>query len=143
MLQNAGEVGTDGRYAASRVVAVPAGDGEDRRRDRRRYERIDGHGAAATLRVAGRDAIRATITDISRGGVASGCDWSAPAGTEVQVELPGTVQRCRRGWCAPSEACWCWRSARTQAMLRSIDAALEQIGGEHESGGGMRRQAKS
>ncbi len=38
----------------------------------RRYERIPGHGAQATLRIAGFPAVQATIDDLSRGGTVHG-----------------------------------------------------------------------
>ena len=51
--------------------------------DRRRFKRIDGNGATATVRVQGRAPMRPTIENISRGGVA--------VGTEVLMELPGSA----------------------------------------------------
>ncbi len=57
--------------------------------ERRRYERIPGNGAKAVLRPHGAPEIHAAIADISRGGVALRCDWSASVGTDVSVELPG------------------------------------------------------
>jgi methyl-accepting chemotaxis protein len=57
--------------------------------DRRRYERIDGAGCRAKLRVPGRDEAEVTIQDISRGGAALRCDWSISVGAEVGIGLPG------------------------------------------------------
>jgi methyl-accepting chemotaxis protein len=62
--------------------------------EQRRYERISGNNAQATLRIAGRDPQRVTIEDMSRGGAALCCDLLAPPGTQVELELPrvgGTV----------------------------------------------------
>jgi methyl-accepting chemotaxis protein len=57
--------------------------------NRRRYERIPGNGAMATLAAYGRAATSCVIQDLSRGGAALACDWPLRAGTEVTVELPG------------------------------------------------------
>ncbi len=96
--------------------------------DRRRYERIDGGGAEATLRPLGRAEFRAVIIDISRGGVSLRTDWSAPAGTEIQVMLPGVdvpvtarTARTRNGMLALA-----FRQEET--MLRRVDMALARIG---------------
>ena len=56
--------------------------------ERRRFERIAGNGATATVRAAGRDAVRVEVLDISRGGAALICGWQLSAGAEVEVELP-------------------------------------------------------
>ena len=56
--------------------------------DRRRYERIPGRGAKVRLSLSGRTST-ATIIDISRGGVALECDAVDPAGTVLQLSLPG------------------------------------------------------
>ena len=56
--------------------------------DRRRYERIPGNGAVATLRASGQTG-RAVLFDVSRGGASLECDWSLTAGSPLEVELPG------------------------------------------------------
>jgi methyl-accepting chemotaxis protein len=56
---------------------------------RRRYERIPGNGARATLHAGGREPVSAVVLDISRGGIALVCDWQLATGAEVAVELPG------------------------------------------------------
>jgi len=68
------------------LSAMARGDAEERRA----YERIPGGGTIAVLRIRGREDIRASVKDISRGGVALACGTSAAAGAEVQVELPGS-----------------------------------------------------
>jgi methyl-accepting chemotaxis protein len=50
--------------------------------DRRRYERIAGHGAEAVLRARGGSQVRGVIVDISRGGGAVRCGWQAEVGAE-------------------------------------------------------------
>jgi methyl-accepting chemotaxis protein len=56
---------------------------------RRRYERIPGHGARAMLGWHGAAAIPVEIRDMSRGGIALICPALLAAGVEVQVTLPG------------------------------------------------------
>jgi methyl-accepting chemotaxis protein len=57
---------------------------------RRRYERIDGHGLRARLIPSGQPEIDVTIQDISRGGVAVQCPLKAECGSEAMLVLPGT-----------------------------------------------------
>jgi methyl-accepting chemotaxis protein len=52
--------------------------------DRRR---ISGKGMTATVRALGREA-KVILRDLSHRGAALNCDWSLPAGTSVEVELP-------------------------------------------------------
>jgi hypothetical protein len=56
--------------------------------DRRAYERVLGSGVAASLSIAGDRTTKATVRDISRGGIALTCDRSPASGIEVQVDLP-------------------------------------------------------
>jgi len=56
--------------------------------DRRRYERIEGHGAEVGLR-AGERTMRAVLRDISIGGALLDCEWSLSAGTKLEIGLPG------------------------------------------------------
>lgn len=56
--------------------------------ERRQFERIDGKGLAATLRVAGRTA-RVVLRNLSQGGAKLDCDWSLGAGTPLEIDLPG------------------------------------------------------
>ena len=59
--------------------------------ERRSYERIRGNGMQATLQMAGRPAVRATIQDISRGGIALQHQCADELGTDVDIGLPGGV----------------------------------------------------
>ena len=71
------------------LAAVRSDSGE-----RRREERLAGNGVTAMLRVPGRDAVRVTVKDLSRSGVAVH-GASVPMGTAVAIELPdagGAVQ---------------------------------------------------
>ena len=57
--------------------------------DRRNYERINGNGLMATITVPGREAAKVPVKDISESGIAVLCDWTAPAGTQVEIILTG------------------------------------------------------
>jgi methyl-accepting chemotaxis protein len=62
--------------------------------ERRRFERINGNGVTAMLRVPGCEAVRAVVKDLSRSGVAL-VSQPIPIGTSVDIELPdadGSVQ---------------------------------------------------
>jgi methyl-accepting chemotaxis protein len=65
------------------LTAMQRGDG-----DERRYERIPGAGATASMTIQGQTEVQAVVKDISRGGVALLNNSTAPAGTDVQVSLP-------------------------------------------------------
>jgi methyl-accepting chemotaxis protein len=114
------------RSEMTQFLTAIAKTGDD---DRRRYERIDGGGTEAALRAPGHPELRATIVDISRGGVALRTNWSAAAGAEVQIVLPGVgafvVARVVRT--AGGQLSVAFRQDET--MLRHVDAALEHISG--------------
>jgi methyl-accepting chemotaxis protein len=57
--------------------------------DRREYERLDGNGMMVTLQLQGRPAEKVMLADISRSGMAVGFKGQLPAGTEVEVTMPG------------------------------------------------------
>ncbi|CAH2602612.1 HAMP domain-containing protein [Rhodovastum atsumiense] len=100
--------------------------------NRRRYERIPGGGATATLSAEGRTA-SAPVFDLSRGGVALHCDWQFPAGTNVTVSFPGAG--------GPIGARVVRGDGRTLALvfrqdpeaLARIDRMLAQIGGARQA----------
>ena len=128
VLHNADEVGHTANVLRSELTLFLRAIAKTDEDDRRRYERIDGRDAIATLHAPGGEAMRVAIANVSRGGVALRAEWSAPAGTEVQVDLPGTggsvaarVVHSERGSLALA-------FRQEEAMLRRIDAALEQIG---------------
>ncbi len=56
---------------------------------RLRYERTDGRGLQARLRLMGQSEIDVRIQDISRGGVAVICGVAAECGSEAAIMLPG------------------------------------------------------
>ena len=70
------------------LAAMSSGD----EAERRRYERIPGHGKMATLQVGSRAPVQVAIFDISRGGIALMHKTSEQIGVEVTVGLPqGTL----------------------------------------------------
>ncbi|HUB11154.1 MAG TPA: methyl-accepting chemotaxis protein [Acetobacteraceae bacterium] len=96
--------------------------------ERRQFERIGGRGAIAALRVAGREALRAEVVDISRSGVALRCEWRLPAGTEVAIELPqaGDWISARVVRCADRLIALVFK--QDAATLLRVDRALSAIG---------------
>ena len=98
-----------------------------------RYERISGNGAQAVLRPRGRPEMRASIDDISRGGLAVRCDWRADAGTEVQLELPGAEGVVTARIIRSENGVLALAFRQDEEMLRRVDAALEEIGGRELS----------
>jgi methyl-accepting chemotaxis protein len=95
--------------------------------DRRRYERVPGNGAQATLRPPGGREMQVAIQDMSRGGIAARCDWSATAGTEVQLTLPGTdgAVGARVVWSRNGVLALAFR--QDAATLRQVDQALASV----------------
>ncbi|MBK1659199.1 methyl-accepting chemotaxis protein, partial [Paracraurococcus ruber] len=69
------------------LEAMRAADG-----DRRRFERVAGHGAPVRLLLPGGQAIGGTLQDISAGGAALRCAATPAAGQEVAVDLPGATR---------------------------------------------------
>jgi methyl-accepting chemotaxis protein len=127
VMTGADAVGRDAETLRSEVtqfLEVMAHADED---ERRRYERIAGNGATAVLHVPGRPELPAVILDLSRGGIALQCGWSADPGTEVQLGLPGAgglvVARIVRG--AGEVLGLAFR--QEEAMLRRVDVTLAQI----------------
>jgi methyl-accepting chemotaxis protein len=61
--------------------------------ERRAFERVSGAGVTVALRIQGQEEVLAAVQDISRGGIVLTCDSIAPAGSDVQIDLPsgGTV----------------------------------------------------
>ncbi|HEY1933789.1 MAG TPA: methyl-accepting chemotaxis protein [Acetobacteraceae bacterium] len=129
VLEGADAVGRDADTMRAEVTQFLQAMASTSDEDRRAYERIPGNGTHAMLRVPGNANQRVAINDISRGGVSLRCDWSAAAGTEVQVELPGAsgavaarIVRSARGMLALT-------FRQDAAMLRCVDQALAHIGG--------------
>jgi methyl-accepting chemotaxis protein len=112
--QNADEVGRTAGVLRSELTMFLEAMAKSDEDDRRRYERIPGNGATATLHMPGRDAMRVAISDISRGGVGLRCDWQGAIGEEVEIE------RNRGGMLALA-------FRQDAAVLRRVDIALDNI----------------
>jgi hypothetical protein len=70
VLSRADEVGKTADVLRSELTLFLQAMAKTNEEDRRRYERIDAGGATTVLHAAGREAMRVTILNISRGGVA-------------------------------------------------------------------------
>jgi methyl-accepting chemotaxis protein len=83
------EVGRTAETLRSEVTEFLAAMSHGDEAGRRRYERIPADGTRATLMIAGRPGVQATIQDISRGGmqVLHHCDDKI--GTDAEITLPG------------------------------------------------------
>ena len=57
--------------------------------ERRAYERLEGRNANAVIRIKGQSPVRATVRDISRGGIALRSDVAASSGVAVSIDLDG------------------------------------------------------
>lgn len=90
VLSSSDEVGRDARTLGDEITQFLHAMASTNIEERRKFERIPGAGAVAVLRPPGAPELRAPIVDISRGGIALRCDWTADVGTEVRLELPGT-----------------------------------------------------
>ena len=141
VLQNAGEVGKTADVLRTELSLFLQAMAKTDEEDRRRYERIDGHGAAATLRMAGRDAMQGDDhrhLARRRGGAVRlvGAGRNRGAGRAARHQCSGVGARgARRA-----------RPAGAGVPPGAGDAALDRCGTgadrrQHESGGGMRRQA--
>ena len=129
VLQSADELGKTADMLRSELTMFLQAVAKTDEEDRRRYERIDGGGATAVLRVPGRDAMPVPIVDISRGGIALRTDWWSAAGTEVQVELSGAREAVIARTVRNQNGLLALAFRQDEALLRRVDAALEQIGG--------------
>jgi methyl-accepting chemotaxis protein len=104
VLAGATEIGREAETLRTEVDQFLAAVREDTVEERRRYERVSMNGAMAGVQVKGRPATRMTLRDLSRGGSGLASDWSLPAGTALELDLPGAdgpmparVVRCGNG----------------------------------------------
>ena len=125
--QNCDEVGRTADVLRSELTQFLEAIAKTDDADRRRYERISGAGNMAVLRVPGGQELRAAIADISRGGVVLRTDWWAAAGTEVQVVLPAGSSAVTARTVRSQNGGLALAFRQDEAMLRRVDAALEQI----------------
>ena len=132
VLAGATEVGRNADTLSGEITQFLHAMASTDEQERRLYERIVGNGATASWRTASGEQ-RAVIVDIARGGIALASDWSASAGTEVQLQLPGVddtidarVVRAGKGALALS-------FRQNDAVMRRVDQALAHIAGTGRS----------
>ena len=96
---------------------------------RRRYERIDGHGLHARLMLNGANGIDVVIRDISRGGVAVECRATAACGSEATILLPGTGEPVAARVVHAGDGALALVFRQEAALLARVDGALDHIAG--------------
>ena len=94
--------------------------------ERRLYERIPGNGMFARLRTP-KGELRASIQDISRGGLGLHCDWKADSGAEVMMVLPGTEQAVAGRVIRAAEGSLGLAFRQDAETLAAVDQALRHI----------------
>lgn len=57
--------------------------------ERRDYERLDGNGIMVNVQLHGRPAKQVMLVNMSRSGIAVGFREQVPAGTDIEVTMPG------------------------------------------------------
>jgi methyl-accepting chemotaxis protein len=129
VLSRADEVGKTADVLRSELTLFLQAMAKTNEEDRRRYERIDAGGATTVLHAAGREAMRVTILNISRGGVALKTDWSPQAGTEVRLDLPGLGEPVFARVAYRRDGLLALAFRQDEVVLRRVDAVLEQISG--------------
>ena len=95
--------------------------------ERRRYERIPGRNTVAVLHIPGEKPQQQIIHDISRGGVALRCAWSAPVGMGVQVSLPGADGTVAARLVRNDGALLSLAFLQEEGVLQRVDRAMERI----------------
>lgn len=133
VLQNADEVGRTADVLRSELTLFLQAMAKTEDADRRKYERIDGNDTTAVLQLAGGEAKRVTVVNLSRGGVALRTDWWTAAGTEVQVVLPGVGASVAARTVRSEGGLLALAFRQEEAMLQRVDAALEHIAAKGES----------
>ncbi len=128
VLEGADELGRNADMLRADVDRFLAAMKQTEGDERRLYERIPGRGAVAVLRPRGGADMRAVVQDVSRGGVALRCDWQAPAGTEVQVVLPGTDAPLTARMIRATDGLSSLAFRHDAETLALVDAALRHIG---------------
>ncbi len=126
--QGAGELGRESETLRAEVDQFLAAVRDDTG-ERRKYERVPGRGAVATLHAGGKS-VQAAIEDVSRGGVMLECDWSLAPGASAEVELPGAGGKIAGRVVRAGDRRVAVVFSSDPAMFRRIDAALESIAGK-------------
>ena len=96
--------------------------------DRRRYERISGQDALATVFVPGEASPReARIRDMSRGGIALAIALDLPGGSPVAIRLPGTTEPVPARVIRTEDGCTACTLSQAPEAIRLIDRALRHL----------------
>lgn len=96
--------------------------------ERRRYERVSGHGQRAVLEAPGQARTEAVIQNISRGGIALAVNWPGAPGSEVMVALPGTTAPVPARVVRSGHGNAALAFRQDEATLANVDQALAAIG---------------
>jgi len=91
VLTGAADIGSEAQTLRAEVDQFLAAVRDESSDERRRYERISANGAMVEVQTKGRPATRIELRNIARGGAALVCDWALPAGTMLDIELPGAA----------------------------------------------------
>ena len=94
VLAGASGIGQEAETLRTEVDQFLAAVRADTAEERRRYERVSAKGARLGVQAKGRAAARMEVRNVSRGGASVDSDWTLPAGTALEIELPdaaGTV----------------------------------------------------
>jgi methyl-accepting chemotaxis protein len=94
---------------------------------RRKYERIDGHGARAELYLAGQDVHGAEINDISRGGIRLVTGTTGVAGMAAALRLPGVDALVAARVVRSSDGMLALAFRQNDEVLAQVDQAMECI----------------
>jgi methyl-accepting chemotaxis protein len=89
VLSGAAHIGDEAQKLRTEVDQFLVAVRDDADDERRHYERIGVSGVTIGVRVNGRAPARVEVRNVSRGGALLACDWTLPAGTPLDVELPG------------------------------------------------------
>jgi methyl-accepting chemotaxis protein len=96
--------------------------------ERRLYERIPGHGTFARVRTPTGE-LRASIQDISRGGLGLRCEWNGESGSEVSVVLPGSQAAVSARVIRAGGGSLGLSFRQDAATLALVDQAMQHISG--------------
>jgi methyl-accepting chemotaxis protein len=101
--------------------------------ERRRFERLAGNGVVAMLRLPGAAAVKASIQDLSRGGVALRHGGTVAVGRDVEVELPDAGGPVTGRITRASEGVVALVFSQDAAMLVRIDRALASLSADRKA----------
>ena len=131
VMAGSGEIGREAETLRVEVdqflVAV-----RDETGERRKYERVEGNGAKATMRAAGKTT-QAVLRDMSRGGALLECNWSLPAGSPVELDLPATTASVKARVVRAGNDGFAVVFTSDPVAVAHIDRALEAIGGRRDA----------